>query len=89
MTPALALELVQRAVTLTLLVAGPLLGAALLIGVGVSLFQAVTQIQEQTLTFIPKLLGVAAVGVATMPWMVRTLVEFLAESLRAIAVIGP
>jgi flagellar biosynthesis protein FliQ len=81
-TPTLALELVRHAVMLTLLVSAPLLAAALLIGVLISLVQAVTQIQEQTLSFIPKLVGMAAILIVTLPWMLRQLVEYLVHTLR-------
>ncbi len=84
MTVAAALDLIARAVTLTLLVSAPLLATTLLVGVLVTLFQAVTQIQEQTLTFVPKLIAVAAVLLLTLPWMLRHLVEFLSMNLRAL-----
>lgn len=77
MTPGAAVELMNRAVMMALMVAAPLLITALVIGVIVSLIQALTQIQEQTLTFIPKLIGVAVVMLLTLPWMVRQLVEYL------------
>jgi flagellar biosynthetic protein FliQ len=77
MTPGGAVELMNRAVLMALMVAAPLLITALVIGVIVSLVQALTQIQEQTLTFIPKLIGVAIVMLLTLPWMVRQLVEYL------------
>lgn len=77
MTPGAAVELMNRAVMMALMIAAPLLITALVIGVVVSLVQALTQIQEQTLTFIPKLVGVAVVMLLTLPWMVRQLVEYL------------
>lgn len=79
------MELVQRAVSVGLMVAGPLLATALLVGLGISVLQAVTQIQEQTLTFIPKLLALAVVLVLSLPWILRTLVEFLVQSLRSLS----
>jgi flagellar biosynthetic protein FliQ len=81
MTPGLAIELVHRAVFVCLLVSAPLLVTSLLIGVVVSLLQALTQIQEQTLTFIPKLVAIAMVLLLALPWMLRQLVEYLAQSL--------
>lgn len=72
-----AVELMRRAVTLAMLVSAPMLLTALLIGILVSLVQAVTQIQEQTLTFIPKLIAVAAVFIITLPWLITRLVEYL------------
>lgn len=88
MNPTLALELVRHAVQLTLVAAAPLLATALLIGLVVSLIQAVTQVQEQTLSFIPKLLGIGLVLVLTLPWMLRQLVEFLVETLRSLPTIA-
>jgi flagellar biosynthesis protein FliQ len=84
MTPALALDLIHHAVMLTLLVAAPLLLTALGVGLIVSLVQAVTQLQEQTLTFIPKLLALVLVFVITLPWMLNRLVEYLAGILRTL-----
>jgi flagellar biosynthetic protein FliQ len=83
-TPAFAAELLQRALALALTTAGPLLLTALVVGGLVSLLQALTQIQEQTLTFIPKLLVMAAVFVFAMSWMMRGLVEFTVQMLRAL-----
>ena len=53
-------------------------------GVLVSLLQAVTQLQEQTLTFIPKLVAVGAVAVIMLPWMMRQLIQYLVEMIRAL-----
>lgn len=82
MTPTLALDLLRSSIIVALTVAGPLLATALLVGILISLVQAVTQIQEQTLTFIPKLLGMAAVFVMLLPWSVARLVDFLTTLLR-------
>jgi flagellar biosynthetic protein FliQ len=84
MSGALAVDLVRQAVMLSLMVAAPLLATALLIGIVVSLVQAVTQLQEQTLTFIPKLLGLALVFVVTLPWALMRLVEYLSGVLRSL-----
>jgi flagellar biosynthetic protein FliQ len=84
MTPALALDLIHHAVILALLVAAPLLVTALGVGLLVSLVQAVTQLQEQTLTFIPKLIALALVFVVTLPWMLNRLIEYLAGILRSL-----
>lgn len=64
--------LMFQAVTL----ASPILMTALVIGLGISLFQSVTSIQEQTLTFVPKALGIVGLLVVIMPWLLRTLIEF-------------
>lgn len=84
MSAELSLELVRRAVMLALTVSAPLLATALLVGVVVSLVQALTQIQEQTLTFLPKLLGVGAVFLLVLPWMLRQMIQYLVEMLRAL-----
>ncbi len=84
MSAGLAIELINRAVMLVLMVAAPLLVTALLVGVLVSLVQALTQIQEQTLTFIPKLVAVALVGMLSLPWMIRELVEYLVQILNSL-----
>ena len=57
MTEGDALELVQQAIWLTILLAGPVVGAAMVIGVGIAFFQALTQVQEMTLTFVPKIVA--------------------------------
>ena len=84
MTSALALELIRHAIVTCLLVAAPLLLVALLVGVVISLLQAVTSLQEQTLTFIPKLVAVGAVTILVLPWMVRELIQYLAEMIRTL-----
>jgi flagellar biosynthetic protein FliQ len=88
-TSGLALELIRHAVMLGLMVSAPLLLVALLVGVLVSLFQAVTQLQEQTLTFIPKLVAIGLVAVLSLPWMLRQLTQYVVEMIRMIpAVVG-
>ena len=88
MTPALAMELVRHAITITLLTAAPLLIVALVVGVLVSLVQAITQLQEQTLTFIPKLVAVGFVAVLALPWMMRQLIQYLVEMLRSLPMLA-
>lgn len=88
MSATMVIELIQRALVIGLMVSAPLLLTALVSGVVVSLLQAVTQVQEQTLTFIPKLLAVAIVLILTLPWMLRTLVEYLVESLRTLPMVA-
>jgi flagellar biosynthesis protein FliQ len=70
------ITLVSGALQLTLKLALPLLGVGLVIGLAVSVFQAVTQIQEQTLSFIPKVLALAGVLVVGGPWMLNQLVAY-------------
>jgi flagellar biosynthetic protein FliQ len=64
--------------TTAVTLAAPILLTAMVIGLAVSLFQSVTSIQEQTLTFVPKVLAIVALLILLMPWMLRTLVEFAA-----------
>jgi flagellar biosynthetic protein FliQ len=71
------LTLVQQALFVTVLVAAPLLLTALVVGLVVSIFQAATQINEMTLSFIPKLLAMFAVLVFAGPWMLATLVDYV------------
>jgi len=66
----------REAMMTTLMIAGPMLGFGLLVGLVVSIFQAVTQIHEMTLTFIPKILAIGIAAFIFMPWMTRKLLEF-------------
>jgi flagellar biosynthesis protein FliQ len=77
MTSQSVLTLVQQALFVTVLVSAPLLLTALLVGLVVSIFQAATQINEMTLSFIPKLLAMFAVLVLVGPWMLTTLVDYV------------
>ena len=70
------INLATQAMSLALKVAGPLLLAGLVIGVLVSIFQAITQIQEQSLSLIPKIAGVAVVMVVLGPWMLGQVVAY-------------
>jgi flagellar biosynthesis protein FliQ len=72
----LVINLVTAALQLALKIALPLLGVGLVIGLAVSVFQAVTQIQEQTLSFIPKVLAMAGVLVVGGPWMLNQLLSY-------------
>jgi flagellar biosynthetic protein FliQ len=76
MTPETVVTVGRHALEMTLLLAAPLLLTALAVGLIVGIFQAATQINEMTLSFIPKLLAMAAVLAITGPWMLRTLVEY-------------
>jgi flagellar biosynthesis protein FliQ len=78
MNAAYATDLLKMLMTNAVTLAAPILITAMVIGLAVSLFQSVTSIQEQTLTFVPKVLAIVAVLILLMPWMLRTLVEFAA-----------
>lgn len=84
MSHALVVDLARNAIMLALLIAGPMLVVALLVGLAVSLLQAVTQIQEQTLAFVPKLVGVSAVFLIALPWVIQLLVKYTTELFRSI-----
>ena len=76
MTPETVVTIGRQALEMTLMLAAPLLLTALAVGLIVGIFQAATQINEMTLSFIPKLLAMAAVLALTGPWMIRQLVEY-------------
>ena len=76
MTDVTVVAIIRQGVITVLTVAGPMLGVGLIIGLLVSVFQATTQIQEQTLTFIPKILSVLGAIAIFGPWMLRVLIEF-------------
>ena len=76
MTTELAIQFVNETLKLALLISAPMLIAGLIGGVLVAVFQAVTQIQEMTLTFIPKVLAVAIALLFFFPWMVSMLKDF-------------
>ncbi len=88
MTVTLILDLMQTAVTICLLTAAPLLATALMVGVLVSFVQAITQIQEQTLTFVPKFVAIGIVGLVMLPWMLQQLVGYLTETIRSLPVLA-
>jgi flagellar biosynthesis protein FliQ len=71
-----ATELVRHALLMTLLISAPILMIGLVVGIVISLLQALTQIQEQTLTFVPKIVAMIAVTVALLPWVGRHLMEY-------------
>ena len=80
MTPNEAIVLFQRALAMALLVAAPMLVFGLVAGVAVSIFQAVTQIQEMTLSFIPKILAVVVALFLFMPWMLNQMIRYTTET---------
>jgi len=88
MTPESVIQFGQHALYVAMLVAAPLLLTALAVGLLIGVIQAATQINEMTLSFIPKLVAMAVVGVIAGPWMLRTLVQFtrhVIESLPGVA----
>jgi flagellar biosynthetic protein FliQ len=88
MTPQFVLALGREAILLTLMVSAPMLAAGLLVGLIISVLQAVTQIHEMTLTFIPKIVAVAFALLIFLSWMINLIVDFtirLIDSIPSIA----
>ncbi|MES2025009.1 MAG: flagellar biosynthesis protein FliQ [Pseudomonadota bacterium] len=79
MTPETVMTMGRHAIEVTLMVAAPMLLAALGIGLVVSIFQAATQINETTLSFIPKLVGIFVALVVAGPWMLTVLLDYMRE----------
>ncbi len=88
MTSAFSVDLIRHAILLSLMIAAPLLLTALVVGLIVSLIQAVTQLQEQTLSFIPKVLCVVAMFLFLLPWMQQQLVEYIMGAIRTLPTLG-
>jgi flagellar biosynthetic protein FliQ len=84
MTPDTAIELTQRAILMSLLLGLPALAAALVMGLFISIGQAVTQLQDQTLSFVPKVIAMLAVLLYTLPWTLQLLSEYATEVIRGI-----
>ena len=84
MSPETVVTIGRHALEMTLMLAAPLLLTALAVGLLVGIFQAATQINEMTLSFIPKLLAMAAVLALTGPWMIRQLVEYTRNLVESI-----
>ncbi len=73
------IEIAQRALAVMVYLAAPILGLSLIVGIAVSVFQATTQIQEQTLTFVPKIIAVIAAICLFGQWMLRIMVEYIQD----------
>ena len=84
MSPDFVIDISQQALKVTSLVAAPVLLAALFVGLFIGMLQAATQINENTLSFIPKLFAMAAVLFITGPWMLQTLVSFTRNLISSI-----
>jgi flagellar biosynthetic protein FliQ len=84
MTPESIMEFGQHALYVAMLVAAPLLLTALAVGLLIGVIQAATQINEMTLSFIPKLIAMALVALITGPWMLRVLVQFTKQLIESL-----
>ena len=76
MNPQFAAEVLKALMLEAVAIATPILVTAMVIGLAISLFQSVTSIQEQTLAFVPKALGIISLLIVLMPWMLRSMIEF-------------
>ena len=88
MNPEFAVELLKNTMFQALALAAPFLITAMVVGLAISLFQAVTTIHEQTLAFVPKALAVVAVLLLLLPWLVRSMVEFTTAVIEKIPQMG-
>ncbi len=80
MTPEFVISFATEAITVATKLAAPLLITALVLGLAVSVFQAVTQIQEMTLAIIPKMVGVVVLLILFLPWFISVAAEFMAKT---------
>jgi flagellar biosynthetic protein FliQ len=85
MTPETVVQFGRQAMEMMLVTSAPMLLVALIVGLGVSVFQALTQINEATLSFLPKLLAVGVTLVVVGPWMLSMLVEYLRAVIGSLA----
>lgn len=82
MGPDFAINLARQAMLIAILIAAPMLGFGLLVGLIISIFQAVTQINEMTLTFVPKIIAVALAFAIFLPWIMRLLMDFTIQLIQ-------
>ena len=82
MNAELAIELIKNMIFLAIKLAAPLLVVGMIVGLAISLFQTVTSIQEQTLSFVPKALAIISVLIVALPWMLRMLMEYSLELIQ-------
>ncbi len=81
MTTVEALDLGREAMIMTLVVAAPVMGVGLIVGLVISLLQSMTQLQEQTLSFVPKIIAMIGVAILLAPWLAQRLIEYTQELL--------
>lgn len=84
MSPESVLTIAHQAMVVSLMLAGPLLLIALAVGLLISMFQAATQINETTLTFIPKLIAILLTLVVAGPWMLATMLDYMRQLFNGI-----
>ena len=88
MTPEFVVDIGRQAVETVLMVAGPLLIVALVTGLSIAIFQAATQINEQTMTFIPKIVAVLVTLLIMAPWMIKVMLAFTTRIYQSIHLVG-
>ena len=88
MTQEMVVAIGREALTLTLLVSAPMLVLGLIVGLVISIFQAVTQINEATLTFVPKIVAVAVALLVFFPWIINLCVDFTTRMFAIIPTLG-
>jgi flagellar biosynthetic protein FliQ len=88
MNPDLAIDLFKSTVLFSLYMVAPFLGVTLVVGLLASIMQSVTSMQEQTLTFVPKLLALAGLAMFLTPWLLRALSEFAVTILTRMGTLG-
>lgn len=84
MTPEFSIELIKTMLIQAVTLAAPILLTAMLVGLAISLFQAVTTIQEQTLSFVPKALTIVLMMILLLPWLLRSALEFARGTIERI-----
>jgi len=88
LTPEFVVDLGQNAVRTVLMISAPMLISGLLIGLLVSIFQAATQINEQTMTFIPKIVAVLVSLIVAAPWIIQVMISFTNNVFQSIGTVG-
>jgi flagellar biosynthetic protein FliQ len=88
MNPDLAIDIFKSTVMFAVYIVAPFLGLTLVVGLVASLIQSVTSMQEQTLTFVPKLLALAGLMLVLAPWLLRSLSEFAISTLTRMGGLG-
>ncbi|MDY0191446.1 MAG: flagellar biosynthesis protein FliQ [Desulfuromonas sp.] len=88
MTPEFVIDIGREAVKTVLLISAPMLLSGLVIGLMVSIFQAATQINEQTMTFIPKIVAVLVALILFAPWIIRVMLAFTQNVFQSISTLG-
>jgi flagellar biosynthesis protein FliQ len=88
MDPMTAIDIGKQALMITLIISGPLLVVGLFVGLFIGVIQAVTQVHEMTLTFIPKILAVVGVFLLLMPWMAIKMMDYTINLFNMIPTIG-